>query len=184
MIEMRRSRIAALVVLTASLGACAAKAQVRSEVDVPLLDPPPPPPRVVAVYAPDPEPLPLTPAVEAAAPVRPAPRPQRPELKPEPAATPEPAEAVVRPASQPSLTMTPSPGSEAQTVTAIRDLLGRASRNLSRVNAGSLNSDGRAQYDAARRFLEQAEDALKVRNIVFASKLADKAATMAAVLVR
>jgi hypothetical protein len=184
MIGMRRSAVAALVVLTASLGACAAKAQVRSEVEVPLLDPPPPPPRVVAVYAPEPEPLPITPAVEPAAPVKPVTRPPRPEQKPEPATTPEPTETVARPPSQPSLTMTPSPGSEAQTVTAIRDLLLRASRDLSRVNAGSLNSDGRAQYDAARRFLEQAEDALKVRNIVFASKLADKAATMAAVLVR
>ena len=84
----------------------------------------------------------------------------------------------------PSLTMTPSPGSEAQTVTAIRDLLGRAARDLSRVTAASLNSDGRAQYDQASRFIQQAEDALRNRNIVFAGKLADKAATMAAVLVR
>jgi hypothetical protein len=52
------------------------------------------------------------------------------------------------------------------------------------VNAGSLNADGRAQYDAARRFIQQAEEALKQRNVVFAGKLADKAATMASVLVR
>ncbi|MEY4095987.1 MAG: hypothetical protein RLZZ53_3186, partial [Acidobacteriota bacterium] len=32
--------------------------------------------------------------------------------------------------------------------------------------------------------IQQAEDALKTRNVVFAGKLADKAATMAAVLVR
>ena len=48
----------------------------------------------------------------------------------------------------------------------------------------SLNADGRAQFETARRFLQQAEEALKARNIVFAGKLADKAATMAAVLVR
>ena len=89
-----------------------------------------------------------------------------------------------RPAPAPSLTLTPAPGSEAQTVAAIRDLLGRAARDLSRVNAGALNADGRAQFDTARRFLQQAEEALKARNIVFAGKLADKAATMAAVLVR
>jgi hypothetical protein len=80
--------------------------------------------------------------------------------------------------------MTPSPGSEAQTLSAIRDLLGRAARDLSRVNAASLNGDGRAQYDQASRFIQQAEDALKSRNVVFAGKLADKAAAMAAVLVR
>ena len=47
---MRVRRLGALVLLTASLGACAAKAQVRTEVDVPLLTPPPPPPRIVTIY--------------------------------------------------------------------------------------------------------------------------------------
>ena len=67
---------------------------------------------------------------------------------------------------------------------AIRELIARATRDLARVNAASLNADGRAQVEAARRFLQQAEEALKARNVVFAGKLADKAATMAAVLVR
>lgn len=181
---MTRMRVVAIVLLTASLGACAAKAQVRTEVVVPPLDPPPPPPRVVAVYAPDPEPLPVTPTVEPATPVRPPARPARPEQRPDPPATPEPAETVAHPPAPPSLTMTPSPGSESQTVAAIRDLLDRARRDLSRVNTASLNGDGRAQYDTARRFIQQADDALKARNVVFAGKLADKAATMAAVLVR
>jgi hypothetical protein len=177
-------RALCVVLLTASLGACAAKAQVRSEIEVPLLDPPPPPPRVIADY-PEPEPLPVVPPVEAAVPAKPAPRPPRPEQKVEPTVTtPEPVENVVRPTPPPSLTLTPIPGSEAQTVTAIRDLLGRAARDLSRVNAGALNADGRSQYETARRFLQQAEEALKARNIVFASRLADKAATMAAILVR
>jgi hypothetical protein len=181
---MSKMRVAAIVLLSVSLGACAAKAQVRSEVELPLLDPPPPPPRVVAVYAPEPEPITVAPPVEPVAPVRPPARPARPEQRPEPATTtPEPVENVTRPAA-PSLTMTPTPGSESQTVAAIRDLLLRASRDLSRVNSASLNNDGRAQYDTARRFIQQAEDALKTRNVVFAGKLADKAATMAAVLVR
>jgi hypothetical protein len=183
---MRQAPRFALLLMAVTLSACAAKAQVRAEAEMPLLDPPPPPPRVVAIYAPPPEPLPITPAaVESATPVRPPARPVRPEQKPEAiAVSPEPVEANVRPPSGPSLTMTPSPGSEAQTVTAIRDLLGRAARDLSRVNAASLNGDRRTQYDQASRFIQQAEDALKSRNIVFAGKLADKAATMAAVLVR
>jgi hypothetical protein len=185
MTKMHVSRPVALVLLTASLGACAAKAQVRTEVEMPLLDPPPPPPRVVAVYLPEPEPIPITPAVEPATPVRPPARPSRPEQKTESTATaPEPVENVARPAPPPSLTLTPTPGSESQTVAAIRELLGRATRDLSRVNPVSLNNDGRTQFDTARRFIQQAEDALKTRNIVFAGKLADKAATMAAVLVR
>lgn len=187
---MNRMRRALIVLLTLtgptlSLGACAARAQVRSEAPVPPLDPPAPPPRVVATYEPEPEPIAATPPVEAAVPVRPPAKPPRPEQKPEPAApTPEPVEAVPRPAQGPSLTLTPTPGSEAQTANAIRDLLRRATSDLSRVNVASLNNDGRAQYDTARRFIQQAEDALKTRNIVFAGKLADKAATMAAVLVR
>jgi hypothetical protein len=181
---MRASSIASILLLAASLTACAAKAQVRTEPEVPALDPPPPPPRVVAIYAAEPESPPIVPAAEPVAPVRPPARPPRPEQRPEPAATtPEPAEPA-RPSPAPALTLTPSPGSEAQTLTAIRDLLARAARDLSRVNAASLNGDGRAQYDQARRFIQQSEEALKARNIVFAGKLADKAATMAAVLVR
>ena len=185
MMGMRLARLGSLVLLTASLVACAAKAQVRTETEIPLLDPPPPPPRVVAIYMPEPEPIPLTPAVEPASPVRPPQRPSRPEQRAEPTTTtPDPVESVARPAPAPSLTLTPSPGSEAQTEAAIRDLLERAKRDLGRVNSASLTGDGRAQYDTARRFIQQAEDALRTRNIVFAGKLADKAATMAAVLVR
>ena len=174
----------AIVLLTASLSACAAKAQVLTETPMPSLDPPPPPPRVVAAYAPEPEPVAVTPAVEPAIPARPPSRPSRPAQTPEPAAnTTETAESAARPAP-PSLTLTPTPGSESQTAAAIRDLLERAKRDLSRVNSASLNNDGRAQYDTARRVIQQAEEALKARNIVYAGKLADKAATMAAVLVR
>ena len=180
---MRVGRIATLVLLTVSLGACAAKAQVRTEVELPLLDPPPPPPRVVTIYQDEPEVVPITPAVEAA-PARPPARPARTDSRPEPPALLEPAVEVAKPAAAPSLTLTPSPGSEAQTAVAIRELMARATRDLARVNAGSLNADGRAQVEAARRFLQQADEALKARNVVFAGKLADKAATMAAVLVR
>lgn len=182
---MMPMRVAAILVLTASLGACAAKAQVLAEpAALPQLDPPPPPPRVVAQYQPEPEPIVATPPADTAVPAKPPARPSRPEQRPEPAAAaPEPVEAIARPPA-PSLTLTPTPGSEAQTVVAIRDLLAKAARDLSRVNPASLNADGKTQYESARRFINQAEDALKGRNVVFAGKLADKAATMAAVLVR
>ena len=181
---MGAGRFVLLVGLTASLAACAAKAQVRTDVELPLLDPPPAPPRVVASYPIESEAMPVAPAVEAVAPSRPPVRTQRPD-RPEPApALPEPVQETARVAAPPSLTLTPSPGTETQTAAAIRDLMARAARDLARVNQGSLNADGRTQFDTARRFLQQAEDALKARNIVFAGKLADKAATMAAVLVR
>ena len=56
--------------------------------------------------------------------------------------------------------------------------------DLQRVNYAALDADGRAQFDIARRFMQQADDALKGGNLPFAGKLADKAATMASVLVR
>jgi hypothetical protein len=184
---MGAGRFVLLVGLTASLGACAAKAQARTEtVEMPVLDPPPPPPRVVASYPVEAETAPPVAAVvETTAPPRPPVRTQRPE-RPEPSAqsAPEPVQEPSRAGSTPSLTLTPSPGTETQTAAAISNLIARAARDLSRVNPASLNADGRSQFDTARRFLQQAEEALKARNIVFAGKLADKAATMAAVLVR
>lgn len=177
---IRMGRLLSLVLLAASLGACAAKAQVRTETELPLLDPPPPPPRVVAQYPDDPAPALVALPEEPAAPVRAPARQPRPESRP---AAQEPAPAGELPARL-SLTLTPAPGTEAQTAAAIRDLLGRATRDLSRVNAAALNADGRAQFETARRFLQQAEEALTSGNVVFAGKLADKAATMAAMLVR
>jgi hypothetical protein len=73
---------------------------------------------------------------------------------------------------------------EEKTEASIRALLARVWSDLSRVNAGGLDTDGRTQFDAARRFVQQSEDALKARNLVFAGKLADKASAMASVLVR
>jgi len=102
-----------------------------------------------------------------------------------PAPEPEPPAQEGRPATPPpALTLTPAPGVEAKTEASIRVLLARASSDLERVNAQALSADGRTQFEAARRFVQQAEEALKARNLVYAGKLADKAAVMAAVLVR
>ena len=71
--------------------------------------------------------------------------------------------------------MTPAPGTEAKTEASIRALLAQVPRDLGRVNASALSADGRTQFEAARRFVQQSEDALKARNLVYAGKLADKA---------
>ncbi len=60
--------------------------------------------------------------------------------------------------------------------------MAEAARDLDRTDYRALNAERRAQYDTARRFLQQADDALKVKNLVFAEQLADKAATLAAAL--
>jgi hypothetical protein len=168
-----------------SATACA-KARAQTEPALPELEPPPPPPRVVGIYvdAPVPtvEPGPADIALNTP-PSRPPARPPATRVEP-----PKPEIARIEPErpspTTPALTLKPVPGAETKTEASIRGLLGRAQSDLQRVHYAGLNADGRFQFDTARRFMQQAEDALKNGNVVFAGKLADKAATMAAVLVR
>jgi len=66
----------------------------------------------------------------------------------------------------------------------VRDLLARAARDLGRINYQRLGAEGKETYDQSRRFSQQAQQALKERNVAFAWTLADKAATLAAELVK
>jgi hypothetical protein len=59
-------------------------------------------------------------------------------------------------------------------------MLARSTRDLGRVNVARLSADGRAQFEQARRFAQQAQQALNARNFVFAATLADKAVQLAA----
>jgi hypothetical protein len=169
------------LVVAGLLSGCA-KAHAVVEAPLPTLLPPDAPPRVVAEYLPDP-PLPAAPVIaESLAPV---PRPARPPRRepPKPGATPEEPPATPTPSPAPSLAMQ-STGASARADQSVRTLLAQAALDLGRVNYQSLDADGKAQYETARRFMQQADEALKSRNVMFAGKLADKAATMAAVLVR
>lgn len=185
---MSAFRLPVIVVVLAALFAGCSKVHARTEPVMPELTPPPPPPRVVEQYAEEPtvaeEPSPTDTAAVTTPPARTTPKPVPPRIdanaKPEP-----PRVEPERPATQPpSLTLKPAPGSQSATEASIRDLLARATRDLGRVNYNSLTGDGKAQYDTARRFIQQSEDALRNGNLVFAGKIADKAATMASVLVR
>ena len=67
---------------------------------------------------------------------------------------------------------------------AIHAVLLKAQTDLNKVDFRALNANGQAQYNSAKGFIRQAEDALKVKNYVYAAQLADKAATMAALLLK
>jgi hypothetical protein len=180
-------RVVAIVggLAAAVLATGCATARASAPAPLPLLTPPDAPPRVVAEYLPDP-PLPAEPvAAEAVTPVARPTRPARREpVRTDPAAEPPgPASVPVPAAPQPALTMQ-NAGANARADQSVRSLLGQASRDLERVVYQTLDADGRAQYDTARRFMQQADEALRARNVVFAGKLADKAAAMASVLVR
>jgi hypothetical protein len=181
--------ILSLVQVALFAGACA-KARAATAPDGPPLEMPAAPPRVlapvdlpppVAVTVPD-----TPPVVEQRPPARPPARrangtPAEADARPEP---PPPAPVAVQPAPEPVPTETrelrAAPSSSAvEAERGVRELLTRATRDLNRVDYGKLSADGRTQYEQSKRFSQQAEQALRDRNFVFATTLADKAATLA-----
>lgn len=180
-----------LLLCVLSIGATACvKARAASAPDGPPLEMPAPPPRVLA---PVDEPPPATAAVPEPPPVVEPRPPARPparrangtateaEARPEPV-VPPPVAAQGPPEPVPTETreLRAAPASNAADAErGVRELLTRASRDLNRVDYGRLSADGRAQYEQSKRFSVQAEQALKDRNFVFATTLADKAAVLA-----
>lgn len=178
--------VMSLTLCAFAAGGCA-KAQASAPAGPPL-DVPQPPERVLvpaeepvtasapAPETPPPAPVATTPRTPPRPPVRRA-EPERPE-------TPPPAPTAATPATPspegPRELRPNSPSGDAAAERDARDKLARAARDLARVDYGKLNTDARAQYDQSKRFTEQAQQALKDRNFVFASTLADKAAALAA----
>jgi type IV secretory pathway VirB10-like protein len=173
-------------IFAASAAGCA-KAQAKDNAGGPPLDVPSPPERVLAPVE-EPVLVSAPPPTEAAPPAAAAPRtPPRPPVRrvepeqPPPAAA---APTTAQPAPEPPRELRPaSPAADAAAERESRDALARAARDLGRVDYGKLNPDARTQYDQSKRFMEQAQQALKDRNFVFAATLSDKAAALAAELV-
>jgi hypothetical protein len=181
----------ALALATAPLVSGCLRASARTVVDSPPLEMPAPPPRVietVEVTPPAPlalpeEPLrqPVSPPAPPTPPARPAPRAEAPARSEPPPKVEPPVEARVAeevPRPVPTLQTTPA-GAEVEVVRGIRVTVDRASADMKRVNYAALTGDGRTQYQTARRFIAQAEDALTKRNLVLARSLADKALAVA-----
>ncbi len=173
------------VVIFATLAAGCAKARAETVPDGPPLAMPPPPPRV---FLPVDEEPPL-----AAAPVVVEPptteAPQVPQRRPPRRATttesekPEPAPQPAPPAAEaPRELRAASTPADAEANKKILALLQVASRNLNQVDYQKLSVAGREQYEQAKSFGEQANEALTQRNYVFAETLADKAAKLASEL--
>jgi hypothetical protein len=172
-----------LGLLTAAAGCLTGRAETPAQ--RPALEVPPPPPRIV-------EPLPAEPAVTiepvADLPPPPAtassrPRPPardvaskeatKPETKPDSPPPPEtvaPANPPANPAPQ-----IRTPGDNSETARQVRDILDRAGKTLSSIDYRVLSPQRKESYDTAKRFIQQAEDAIKTSNFVYARFLADKA---------
>jgi hypothetical protein len=87
-------------------------------------------------------------------------------------------------AKPPSTLLTTPADAEAELERTIYGVIARARADLNRVDWRGLNVDGRTQYDTAKRFIQQAHEALdpRTRNLVFAKTVADKALVLAAQL--
>jgi hypothetical protein len=85
-------------------------------------------------------------------------------------------------ATPPPLLRTPDTADDATVAKSVQDTLARAQQNLDKVNYQALNPGAKAQHDTARRFIAQAQDALKSRRLDFARYLADKADRLSASL--
>lgn len=159
----------------------------RSSVTVPL-EIPEPPPRVAM----DPVPAiligtPVAPERPAAAPV------SRPAGMPPPASTAAATPSATPPAQQTPAVTPPEPprtvpppelraaGSAGRAPTApqVRDLLVRTRQKLDSIDRRRLNAGQRSDYDSARRFLSQAEAAVKENNLLLAISSVEKAETLA-----
>jgi len=171
------------------------RAQAKVTPDQPL-DVPAPPPREVDVNDSEPPaPVPLvseparnTPArsratqPQRAEPARPdATRPEQPPL-PETPKPPEEIKPPPPPAPPPTVLQTTPATAEGEVERAIRGTMARASADLNRIDYRALNNEARTQYDMAKRFVQQADAALREKNHQFARTLADKAAVIAAQL--
>jgi outer membrane biosynthesis protein TonB len=177
-----------VLAFAAGLASACAKQKPVVVADGPALAMPLPPARV---FAPPEEPIPVQtppPEIADAEPPKPAPRPPARRPAPAPPAEaskpePEPPPVVAAPAPEPARELRAAPSAaDATAERQVRALLQRASNDLQRVDYRRLSNEGRSQYDQAKRFSEQAEQALKERNFVFASTLADKAAMLASQL--
>jgi hypothetical protein len=186
-----------LVAGTIASAACAKKAPV-AQAPPPPLEVPVVPPRLVGPVVVE-EPAVPTAEVPETAPTRQRPPrntakgngTEQPVVKveppPESSKPPEPPNSQPAPsgtsaeAAPPPLLRTDS-ADDASVAKGIQETLARAQSNLDKVNYQALNSGAKAQHDTARRFIAQAQDALKTRQLVFARYLAEKADRLSASL--
>lgn len=192
---MRRSQLSAIGLLFSSVALSAACSSMQASAKREPLVVPPAPPRVIA-------PVPAPPSEEPVAvhePVPPlprAPRPSRetPRTDPKPAPPgdaqvpvgPTEAESQPKPATPAPAPVAPAPElrtvetpDDGEATRQVRDTIERAGRTLAGIDYRALPKPSQVQYDMAKRFIEQSEEALKTRNFTAAKLMAEKAATIA-----
>jgi hypothetical protein len=167
------------------LGACGTKTRAQTLPDGPPLAVPLPPAHEIAIEQ------------IAEAPQEPPPAPEPVQQTPPAATTVAKPRTETRETPSPAVVQAPAPPTPPLEAPAVRattsaaderkvsELLKKAANDLNnRVDYRRLSGEGKAQYDQSKRFSEQALQALKERRFDYALTLAEKAANIAAELVR
>ena len=178
----RLSVAAALLFCVVAAPACT-KVQARTPAPVPVADPPPlstpePPSRLKLPVSIDP------PASTGTTTEKPAPAPGlrgRPPVTTSAGTTATPP-ATTTPPPEPVNAPVMQAGVEVEQ--RARERLKKAEDDLRRVQKTSLPPDARDQFDSAERFVRMAQEAMRAKNFVYAFYCADKAATLASLLVK
>ena len=183
-----------LVALAALWGSGCASAAAKAPADRPALNVPAPPPRVLEPPAElDPEPVGELPSPPTTTPTASRPNRQResknntasetkPEVKPEakPAeVTPPVPEPTPPPAAPPAQLRTPQTADPSGAAKSVQATIDRARASLSSINFGAQSDERKKAYNDVKRFIDQAESAVKQGNFVFGQAVATKAETLA-----
>jgi hypothetical protein len=169
-------------------GSACTTTRAATPVDRPALDVPPVPPRVI-VPLPPPDASPVLEPVEELPNLsgeRSPTKPRPPRDKPDPTKPADPkVEPPVEAPAQPPPAQAPPQlrlegSNSAQLNAQVRDTINRARGIIDRIDRNSLSNEHRRKaFDDAKLFVQQAEDAVKNSNFVFAKELADKAERLA-----
>ncbi|MGH8432417.1 MAG: hypothetical protein ACREUF_18660, partial [Solimonas sp.] len=175
-----------LLALFVPAAACASAGAQTQPVEHPPMAVPPVPPRIIEAPAAV-EPQPLEPVAEMpTAPVNP-PRSRPPQRDPaknnstDPKVEAKPPDVPADPATPPAATLPVPPlrpqGSAEgpEMARRIRETLDRATKMLDTIDIRTLSTERKVNYDAARDFIKQAEEAITQDKLVFAKNLADRA---------
>ena len=176
MMTMRLGRLIAFAAVAAVLAGCKHNPP-QTPASTPLVTPPAPPRTIPTPIEPPPAPV-VPPPTDP---------PSRQPAREVPPATPPRTPTTAPPTTPPATSGTPVLQTTADVVEAerkVRAIVASASKDLARVDYRTLGSDAKNQYDTAKRFIQQADDAVKVKNFVYAQQLAEKAAALAALLVK
>jgi hypothetical protein len=181
---MTKTFIGIAIVATALACGCASNPTRSTGVVALEIPEPPPKPDILPVPAPEAPPeRPVAAPVERPATV-PAARPSPPAQTN--AGTQSAPQAPAGPVPAPEAPPTPAPelrpaGTAAKSLTGaqVRESLDRTKQKLDAIDRRRLNAGKRADYDSARRFLAQADTAVRANNLLLAQSSVEKAEALA-----